>query len=345
MLKKTLISTVILLIACHSANATRARMQGLGQSQQVGSFYLDDTRNVFRNAAYAAVQKDYVLAEWNNTAVNSTTSDGEGGYFMGAGAMNYGVYFGADIDQRTQNTARATNTYTQSDDLIDLFLSGGDSTKWGVRVNYGKNKLTSGTNTAYGLGFGAIMEEMEFFANLDMFNESELSTGNKFEGDFGYNVGLTYDFMDMTVWAVYSGFGYEIKPTSGAATTRETMKAEVGLGREYEVSNTSRVITDISYFYQEQDDKVTTTVTTKTRGLDINIGFEADATSWLTWRGSFKQDLTSEIFGSVETANTNINGGATLTFGKLMVDGTIGFTSGKVGSNDLLGQVGVHYWF
>jgi hypothetical protein len=149
----------------------------------------------------------------------------------------------------------------------------------------------------------------------------------------------------MILWAVYSGFGYEIKPTSGTATTRETMKAEVGLGREYEVSSTSRVITDISYFYQEQDDKVTTTVTTKTRGLDINIGFEADATSWLTWRGSFKQDLTSEIFGSVETANTNINGGATLTFGKLMVDGTIGFTSGKVGSNDLLGQVGVHYWF
>lgn len=342
MMTKFLVLTSTLLLTTYSANATKARMQALGQSQQIGSYYLKDTRNIFRNAAYTALNQDYVIAEWNNTAVNSATSDGEGGLFQEAKGLNYGAYFGANIDQRTQNTARATNSYTQSDDLIDLFIGGGDSFKWGARLNYGKNKLTSGKNTAYGVGLGAIVDNFEVFTNIDISNESELSNGNKFEGDLGYNVGVTYKLQDWTGWAVYNSNGYEIKPTN---TTRDTMKVEAGVGREYEISKTSRIITDLNYYYQDQEDKVITTVNTKTRGLDINIGFEADATSWFTWRGSFKQDLTSEVFGSVETPNTNIFGGGTLSFGKLMIDGTIGYVSGKLGTNDLLGQLGVHYWF
>lgn len=324
--------------------ASRARMQALGQDTGIGSFYIDDTRNIFHNPANLSNGSDYVLAEWNDNATNSTTGDGEGGIFRDAGSMNYGLYFGADVDQRTQNVARTANSYTKSDDMLDLFLAGNAGMDWGLRVNYGKHKVAAGTNTAYGLGLGVNSGDLSVYSNLDISNKTESSSG-KFEGDFGYNVGLIYDFMGMTGWLNYTGWGYEITPTSGTKTERTLSKIQAGLGRIIEVSNTSRVFTDLDYYYQNQEDKTTATVKTKTRAVNVNIGFEADATSWLTWRGSVKQDLTSEVTGAVETAGTYINAGSTLNFGKLKVDGTIGTASGKVGSNDFLSQVGVHYWF
>ncbi len=346
-MKKVLITSAALMMAGQSAYATKARMQGLGQSQEIGSFYLQDTRNIFRNAAYAAELSDYVIAEWNDAAVNSSTSDGEGGIFQRNGNLSYGLYFGADIAERTQNSGKSTGSFTNTDDLIDLFVGGGDEMKWGARLNYGKNKPLSGVNTFYGVGLGVMTDKWEAYTNLSISNESEKNAStDKFEGELSYEVGFTYNIMEgTTAWVEYSSFGYD-RTVSNAITTVENMRVNAGVGKEYKISKTSRVITDVSYFYNDQDSTASgTTTNTTTRGLDVNIGFEADANSWLTWRGSVKQDLTAELFGVIETANTNINGGATLNFGKLMVDGTIGFGSGKVGTNDFLGQVGVHYWF
>lgn len=349
-MKKTLLTVGALMMTAPSVYATKARMQGLGQSQQIGSYYLNDTRNVFRNAAYAVDMTDYVLAEWNNnnTNTNSNTSDGEGGFFQRAGNMSYGVYFGADVTERTQNTDKTTGSFASSDDLIDLFIGGGDEIKWGARLNYGKHKVTSTFNTTYGVGFGAMGDKWEAYTNLTVANESEIATNNnKFEGDFSYDVGFTYDIMDnTTAWVEYSSFGYD-RTVSNAVTSGETMRVDAGIGKIYDISKTSRVVTDLSYFYNDQETTASgTTTEATTRGLNANIGFEADATSWLTMRGSFKQDLTSEVFGAVETAGTQINAGATLNFGKLMIDGTIGHSSNaKLGTDGLLSQVGVHYWF
>ena len=50
-MKKQIVLATIATLATTSVWATRARMNSLGQQQDRGSFYIQDTRNVFRNAA------------------------------------------------------------------------------------------------------------------------------------------------------------------------------------------------------------------------------------------------------------------------------------------------------
>ena len=61
MKKHILIATGLALLS-GAAHATKARMQALGQDQNLGSFYLGDTRNVFRNAADLNGTKDYIYS-------------------------------------------------------------------------------------------------------------------------------------------------------------------------------------------------------------------------------------------------------------------------------------------
>ncbi|MEQ1722050.1 MAG: hypothetical protein ABL930_02675 [Pseudobdellovibrio sp.] len=99
-----------------------------------------------------------------------------------------------------------------------------------------------------------------------------------------------------------------------------------------------------------------------TLALPLTIGLEVDAASWLTFRGSISQTTfinssksETSTTPSTTTANTDpgVNSttvafGAGLKFNKLTVDGTIsGLTAGgqTIGTNTLLSQVGVAYWF
>jgi hypothetical protein len=89
---------------------------------------------------------------------------------------------------------------------------------------------------------------------------------------------------------------------------------------------------------------------------------EADATSWLTLRGSVSQDVvlntTKNTAGrkSTDTNSTNVNAGATLNFGNLKVDGVVGTTGssraattaseqGVLATDNLMTRVGVTYKF
>ncbi|MCO4793653.1 MAG: hypothetical protein KC493_08080 [Bacteriovoracaceae bacterium] len=338
-MKKPLVLGCALLLTTSTAFASKSRMTALGQDSNIGSHYISDTRNVFDNAADLNGMTNYTIAEWGAT----TGADGEGGYFRNGGSLNYGIYLGGNINDRTQNTAKGA-THKTTDDLMDIFVGSGS---WGARLSYGKNKGSDGTNTYYGVGLGSEMGDLTVAANIDITNESE-TAGNlqEFKGDLGYDVNLEYDIAGMTAWLGYMANGYETKGTTGTKNGDvSNTKIYAGVGRIHEVSSTSRVFTDVSWFTNEQESGVTTKVKTTTRGLNVNVGFETDANDWLAWRGSFKQDLTAELFGATEGAQTNVAAGATLNFGKLKVDGTIGTSSGTVGSNDFLGTVGVHYWF
>ncbi len=338
-MKKALVLGCTMALATSTAYASKSRMTALGQDSSVGSNYISDTRNVFANPAEINEMNNYTVAEWGST----TSADGEGGYFRNAGSMNYGVYLGGNVDNRTQNTAKGA-THKTTDDLIDLFVG---MNNWGARVSYGKNKGSDATNTYYGVGLGMMMGDLEVQANVDITNESETATNQQeFKGDLGYDVSLEYDVAGWTAWLGYNAYGYETKGTTGTKNGEvSNTKIYAGAGRIHEVSNSSRVYSDLSWFMNEQESGTTTKTKTTTRGLNVNIGFEADANSWLSWRGSFKQDLSAEVFGVTEGAQTTVAAGATLNFGKLKVDGTIGTAAGKVGSNDFLSTVGVHYWF
>ena len=89
---------------------------------------------------------------------------------------------------------------------------------------------------------------------------------------------------------------------------------------------------------------------------------EADATSWLTLRGNVHQNVllgsSKSIAGKKTTIanSTTVDAGATLNFGKLKVDGSVGTTDasrtgtigakkGVLATDNLMSRVGVTYMF
>ena len=90
-MKKQIVLATIATLATTSAYATKARMNALGQAQDRGSFYINDTRNVFRNAARVNQTNNYTVTEWG-TAANAgaeNAPNAEGGFFKNAGSFNY----------------------------------------------------------------------------------------------------------------------------------------------------------------------------------------------------------------------------------------------------------------
>ncbi|MAF79398.1 MAG: hypothetical protein CME60_14670, partial [Halobacteriovoraceae bacterium] len=167
-MKKQIVLATIATLATSSAWATKSRMNALGQYQDRGSFYIQDTRNVFRNAARINQTNNYMVTEWGD-ATQSTTPKAEGGFFKNSGSFNYGVYLGSDIgdfDSRTEGfagtgTIDPTGFKARSNDL-DLFFGGDMGVEWGARLHYanGKTEQAAGSpelkQSTLGLGLGMV---------------------------------------------------------------------------------------------------------------------------------------------------------------------------------------------
>jgi hypothetical protein len=417
MKKQILLATAAVLVS-GSVFATKARMQALGQDTD-GSWIMNDTRNVFYNAADLNGMKDYVVLETgaaSNSADGETAPHAEGGFFKSMGDMTYGVYFGRDADLNTVRKNAGTGTATSTPAIygalggagvlnvatgdakmlgtgnnLDLFVAGDMGVEWGARLSYAKNKDEgadlNGTfgetaaagidrkQSALGLGLGAKMGDIEGYANLDLSDKSEGATvaNDKWEADLGLDLGVDYNMNGNTFRVRYQKNGFEYTNAGVLTSTGEDSTIVVGLGRMMEVSSTSRWFYSAEYVTRKVELKANVAATNselKFTGIPLRVGFESDATSWLTLRGSISQSVmgnyettvtgstnNGKVYRNTNTANVNL--GATLNFGKIMVDGVIG-TDGETGStaaltnNNELGslrldrlmtRVAVHYWF
>lgn len=333
----------------------------------------------------------------NDTGTEGAES-AEGGFFRNAGSFAYGLYLGNNIGSdnadRLNNAgsvatnAKGNTNFQHHTNAIDLFFGGDMGLEWGARVHWAKEKDENGTVTtpsnavfdrthsALGLGFGVLMGDLGAYANLEIKDESEGAArkSDKWEADTGINIGVDYKFAGWTLFAEYDKNGYEYKTTdtNGAAAghkwVAETKTFKLGGGRIHEASSTARVHYDVTYSKVTDSDKNTPAtgvtnidVETKTSSLDFTVGFEADANSWLTWRGAVAQQV---LMGSSETKNTpagtpstngkkasdddttTVSAGFTLNYGKLKVDATFSNrTAANLTLNDVGSFVGVHYWF
>ena len=376
-MKKQIVLATGLALLSTSAFATKARMEALGQDADRGSFYIDDSRNVFRNAAHVNTMKNYIITEWGTDGTGDTAAapQAEGGVFKEAGNFAWGLYMGNTIGhQTTERTGGGTTSnanFQNRDNELNLFLGGDMGVEWGVNLGYSNNKSKPATfektQSALGLGLGVVAGDLAAWANLDLSDKSEgaVVAGDKWEADLGMHLGVTYNVSGMTVFVEYDKTGSERSLVSDATFKPEQSdtEIEVGVGRVYEHSATSRMFAEVSYLNRKAEDKTgaTTTTEVKTTGLPVTFGFETDATSWLTLRGSVTQRLPfmnkteTTTTGAAATENTVANtadvaAGATLNFGKLKVDGFIGndANTGETGLltlDHLMTRVSVHYWF
>lgn len=289
--------------------------------------------------------------------------------------------------------------FATSNNALDLFFGGDMGVQWGARFQYTKSSdkqdktdLTAVTDAynaeheAMNLSLGIMMGDLGAYANIGLKNDytgsqdnatnngDASSNGDKLEGAGSMNFGVNYKLGAMKAFADYSTGGQEYTDASDTTFKKEWegTTINVGVGHTHEVSSTARVFSQISYYSK------TTEVTNATASgdnleqkitkLPITVGFEADANSWLTLRGSITQALpflNKTEFTDSDTADSNdedenpattaFAAGATLNFGKLKLDGVItngGETfGGSTGSSDflrtdlLMSKVAVHYHF
>lgn len=277
---------------------------------------------------------------------------------------------------------------------VDLFFAGDAGIQWGVHLAYSANKVEANATTSVapvqttfekttdtlGVDLGVIAGDINAWINMDLKDESTGgSTANDtWEADTGFDIGAGYALgngMSATINFIKAGFTYT---NGGTETTAgEKSQYELNFAKVWEMSSNGRVFTAVSYLREEKE------LTNKTSGgktdkleaqsFPATFGFETDANSWLTVRGSFGMDFgllglsyaditqgSSTIAGKTRNTKTTVtvNAGATLNFGKLKVDGVIGTegrdnsTGAVTGTQDgvlaldnLMTRVAVHYWF
>lgn len=375
-MKKHLAVATGLALLSSSAFATKARLQALGQGDT--SKFINDSRNVFLNPASLNQMTNYVVTEWgtNQTADESNTAPGaEGGFFNKSGSLNYGLYFGSERD--AFNSDLNTNNFLAEDNNIDLFFAGNMGFDWGARLSYNSSEDKSGSinkeSDGMGLGLGIQHGKIGAYANLKLSGEAKgdnSSADNKVEADLGLNVGVSYKHKDSTFYVDYDKSGWE-KTISGVTDEKTVTSYTVGWAKSYAMTETAMVFVDVNYNSMETETvNTTTTETETTTGLPVTIGFEAEANSWLTLRASISQnvvinDYEKETTGSNKEEknnvnNTAVNAGATMTFGKFIIDGVIGTTpderngsstsgngtnEGVLSTDNLMTRVGVTYNF
>lgn len=394
--------SIIVALACMStgAYASKARLLAFGEDAD-GSYFINDSRSIFRNSAYMNEYANKAMLEWGNSTGSGLNLDADGtpkaqgGFIKNAGAYNYGVYLGneSNTTQLLRMTAWGATTATQSlahaDNVVDLFFGGGDSMKWGVNLAYSKNKSeTSATqkseDNSYGARLGMLMGDIDAFANIALGNKAKTTSGAstfEYSGKLGYHVGGAYHMGDLTPFVSWKNGKWDVKQT-GAATAGGTFsELQVGVGHTKTISNTARIVTKAQYFREAVEVKYAAGTTEGSISkIPLMVGFEADATSWLTLRGSVSHNLmgtseakklgsvpnttvaavyaaryrATETKGTIENS-TAVNAGASLNFGNLSIDGLIGANgsngataatkSGVLDLDRLLTRVGMTYNF
>lgn len=245
--------------------------------------------------------------------------------------------------------------------------------------------------SAMALRLGAQGENWEGHANISLKGETKTKAANpeEFDGKTAFHVGGAYNLGMGKVIANYKSAAWDIKNAT-QTTAVEGKYTQMWLGYGLEKSyGEGTVYTQVYYrntkvelAYTGAPAELTHTI------LPLVVGFEAKATDWLTWRGSVSGNLmgnvknkglraavldtnalgtVNAVFGTTTNTGTEevkktlgdqvaVNGGASLTFGKLVLDGMVGTTSnarqaassskkGVLALDNLITRVGMTYAF
>lgn len=209
-MKKIAVVAAGLAVLSTSAFATRARMEALGQNQAQGSYFMRDSRTIFRNASHINDQKNFIVAELGDSQNANDGTNGqaeaEGGFVKDAGKFVYGVMLNfqrddasaagtVDIDADGATNGANDLIFLGEDERIDLFFGGDAGIQWGLNISYayqkderlddndsGTAREEDGKGSTYnylGVNLGMTMGDLEAWLNMDINEETEgsLATG------------------------------------------------------------------------------------------------------------------------------------------------------------------------
>lgn len=204
-MKKILAGIALLAISTQMAYATQARLIALGLDEldNEGSYYIQDSRNIFLNSANVNNYGDMAIFEYGGTGqtvANGETLDqdfkskAQGGFLKKHGNMVYGAYLGNESNTssflRLASTSNAVSVsgaavprVPTADNQIDLFAGStfNNGLKWGFNLVYLDNE-DNGTVSAVekkqedkagAVRLGVMADRWDAHANISFMNEGK----------------------------------------------------------------------------------------------------------------------------------------------------------------------------
>lgn len=335
-----------LMIAASPAFASRARLEALGEGKN-GSYYINDSRNIFLNPAQIVKHKKKLWLEFGSetpaTPDSATTPRGQGGFSNTFGDFTYGLY----LNQNSERTLRtiqqlnaAGNTFLGPDSTIEAFFAGEGGLNWGISLFYAGNSDVSKTFTQFGTRLGIETGNLSVFTTVGIATKSVVNdfavAGNTMEakGKVGIDAGLTYTMDSWTFFGKFLTLGTDFSSSAVPANNAElkSLAYGAGFGYTHEWSKTVTMFTRLEGAYEK------TTIggtSTNVWNVPVVLGAEAQALSWLALRGSVAQSIFGKNGAGSLAATTTVAAGLGATFGDVNIDGLI--SMGNVVTNNAPG--------
>jgi len=283
---------------------------------------------------------------------------GDTGIKWGANAL---VAFGKDDARKAKDSSIATRF-------------GVIGSNWDAHLNLSlasKAEANESVNlAAIGLGTQTISQEFKGKLGVQLGGSYVYSGNNRVFGyvkHYGWEQTDSFNAYPKTVLA-----GSNAGKTTGGQTG--TSKGDftsyyLGWGSHYDMNTSDKVFTSLAVRKTDVNVKFATKGEVRNLIVPVTLGYEAVATDWLTLRGSIIQNLygqkdnknldglnlgarslIEQTYGTngkgTIVNSTEVNAGATLTFGKLNLDGLVGAkATGSLRTDDLLTKVAATYNF
>lgn len=373
-MKKLLV--IAIALASTSAFASRARVTSLGNSA-----HIIDTQTIYSNPARMFSMGDFVSLESGATATSTNPSasnsngNAEGLLVRSMGDSKMGLALGHKSENASGfglRSALGAGRVTEQQNPVEFSygMKSGDVAWAGTLVYSNYNNKTPNANvkeSSMGLRLGALTGAWDFNAGIGLGNKVEDQVNNlDFKGTTGVSLYAGYTMDSMYYYGEISLAGAKSASQTTGVEQHKVEQTKITLGAVESVKKDGN-----EFFYGAKlvstmfKDDVTTATTDDVKRnslvLPVIVGLEAEATSWMTLRGSLTQNVllsnSKTETGSATTAetapglNTTVASiGAGLKFNKVTIDGSLeGLTGGtanqQVDGDTLLSTVGLTYMF
>ncbi len=287
------------------------------------------------------------------------SADNQFDLFFGGGSdlkwgTNVTFAHGKDDSRKAKDTALSLRT--------GLIGSG-----WDAHLNV---SLASKAEAVDSVNLGGVTEVSHEFKGklgLQLGGSYVLSGNNRV---FGYVKHYGWEQTDSSTLAATT----PISATAVLGGQNGTVKGDftsiyLGWGTHYDMNTSDKVFVSLAGKKTDINAKFATKGEVRNLVVPVTIGYEAVATEWLTLRGSVIQNIWGQkdnknynsinpvgrgvitnAFGSQGKGtivdSTEVNAGASLTFGKLVVDGLVGVkATGALATDTLLSRAALTYNF
>ncbi|AZZ35688.1 hypothetical protein CIK05_02355 [Bdellovibrio sp. qaytius] len=363
---------IAIALASTTAFASRARVTSLGNSA-----HIVDTQSIYSNPAKMFLMGDFVNLESGSTTQTTQNTNTEGllvrsmgdakaGLSLGHRSDNASVFGLRSIYNTVASGSATTAAAANQQNPIELSygMKSGDMTWAGTLVysNYNDKKNDVKESSA-GLRLGALTGAWDFNVGIGLGNTAKTSAID-FKGTTGISAYAGYAMNSMYYFGEVVLAGAKMSVSNAEVAKVETTKVTVGAVESVKKDGNEFFYgASLVSFQAKNDGTASTTDDTKstTLNLPVIVGLEAEATSWMTLRGSLTQSVLinnskTEVGSAtaVETApggnNTVAAIGAGLKFNKVTVDGSLSGLTGTgatqaLNGNTLLSTVGLTYMF